>query len=260
MRLVILTAIFASIAAAQAVRFDPLAVTTTAGNTPPGGYSPVLAIPGSTIKLCTSNTCVTRATTYSDGTAATPCPALSPVVLAGTAVCTPYADQQGNFGFWILPGTYWYQITLPNSNVYGPFPFSAGGGAGGSGVLTFGPAGSPRTGNVVTASGDYNSLQISGAAYNATFSATPTFDLSQGTIQTITLSGTVTGAFLMNQINNLWYQFLICQDAVGQHSFTWPGTVHGAMSVGLTQNKCSLQVFLANGGQLYAVSTGVTNQ
>lgn len=255
LKLAILALISAS-AWGQAVRVDPLPVTATSGNTPPGAYSPVLAIPGSSIKLCTDAACTIRAQTYTGVTASVLCPTTAQVVLAGTSQCTQFADPQGNFGFWLLPGTYWYRITIPNGTIYGSFPFTAGASSFGAGVLTF----NSRTGNVVPVSGDYNSLQISGLPFDATFSATPTFDLSAGTIQRLTLSGTVTGAFLANQVDNLWYQFKICQDGTGNHTFQWPGTVHGAMQVGQIANTCSLQVFLAASGQLYALTTGVTNQ
>jgi len=256
MRLAALAAIFATLAAAQAVRLDPNPVLTTAGNTPPGAYAPVLAIPGARIKLCTAADCTVAVMTFTDAGAGPQCPTTAQVTLGDSPACSPFADSQGNFGFWVLPGQYWYQITLPNGSIYGPFPVTAGTSSFGSGVRTF----NTRTGDVLPLSGDYSSLQILGVANVARFSATPTFDLSLGTIQTITLTDTVTGAFVVSVSSNMMYEFLICQDLIGNHSFTWPGIVHGGMSVGQVGNKCSLQVFLSARGQLYAVTPGVTNQ
>jgi hypothetical protein len=69
---------------AQAVRVDPQPVTTVSGNPAPGSFAPVLAIPGTIINLCNYPSCSVPLTSYTSWTAATPCPASAPVVLAGT--------------------------------------------------------------------------------------------------------------------------------------------------------------------------------
>jgi len=118
---------------AQAVRIDPTPVFTIATNTPPGAYSPVLAIPGATVSINT--------TTYTDATGSVSCPTNAQITIPGTSACVSTATQQGSFGFWVLPATspYFYTIVLPNSQVFGPFPVSAGGGGGGGGGGTVAP-------------------------------------------------------------------------------------------------------------------------
>jgi hypothetical protein len=54
--------------------------------------------------------------------------------------------------------------------------------------------------------------------------------------------------------------FRICQDAKGGHRLNWPEAVHGAMAVGLTAGKCSVQSFITATDGLYATGPGVANQ
>src|ERR1017187_7754444 len=110
----------------QAVRIDPQPTTTTAGNQPPGTYQPILAVPGSTIKICANSSCSVSASTYTDQTATALCDTAHPLVPRGTSGCASTADAQGNFGFWVVPGSYWYTIQFPNGNQFGPYPTSNG--------------------------------------------------------------------------------------------------------------------------------------
>ena len=110
----------------QAVRIDPQPTTTTAGNQPPGTYQPILAVPGSTIKICANSSCSVAASTYTDQTATALCDTAHPLVPRGTSGCASTADAQGNFGFWVVPGSYWYTIQFPNGNQFGPYPTSNG--------------------------------------------------------------------------------------------------------------------------------------
>ncbi len=166
--------LFASSAfAAQYFRVDPQSVTTTAGNTPPGGYPTLYAVPNATIALCTDAACSIPAIAYTDGTGNTACPSYAPVTLPGTTVCTSTTGPQGQFGFWVIPGTYYYTITLTTGQRYGSFPFTsntagvtqltAGPGisvtSGGIGSVTVSNTGvlsfNGRTGAVVPVAGDY---------------------------------------------------------------------------------------------------------
>jgi len=102
----------------QAVRVDPQPTTTVSSVAPAGSMTPVLAIPGAIIAI--------SGTTYTSEAASTACPSNKPVVLAGTSTCVAASDAQGNFGFWMLPGSYTYTITLPYSGkVFGPYPVTA---------------------------------------------------------------------------------------------------------------------------------------
>lgn len=118
----------------QIVRVDPNPVTMTVGQVPIGAKAPLLAVPGASILVCANATCATAATTYLDSTGSTPCPAGTPLTLASQKLpsCVARADQQGNFGFWIASGNYYYRITLPDGTVYAAYPFTAGASSSGS--------------------------------------------------------------------------------------------------------------------------------
>lgn len=91
------------------------------------------------------------------------------------------------------------------------------------------------------------------------FSSTPTFDASLGNIQTITLTGNVTGSTLSNARAGETIDFVICQDSGGSHTFVWPTNVLGGMTIGSTASKCSAQSFIFNGTNAYALNTGAAN-
>lgn len=120
----------------QGVRIDPLPVTTVAGQPFPGmSYPPILAIPNASISICNYPSfgfpCINLANTYLDATLGGQCPSDSQVVLNGQATCQSTSDAQGNFGFWVAPGNYVYQITLQSGQTYGPFFVSAGSASAG---------------------------------------------------------------------------------------------------------------------------------
>ncbi len=117
--------------AAQEVRIDPLPVFTTTSNQSTG-LLPVFAVPGASAKLCVDPACSSLATTFTDQTGTTPCPGTAQVTQPGSNTCTPYATNQGAFGFWVAGGNYWYQITLASGATIGPYPVSAGGSGSGS--------------------------------------------------------------------------------------------------------------------------------
>jgi hypothetical protein len=136
-------------ARAQTVyRVDPSPVMTTAGTGQPGGYPALYAVAGATINICTDAACTIPATTYANSTASVACPVSAPVVQAGTSVCTPFAGPQGQFGFWLTPGIYFYRVIFPNGQSFGNFGLStpaqgitaitagAGISATGSGTIT----------------------------------------------------------------------------------------------------------------------------
>lgn len=97
------------------------------------------------------------------------------------------------------------------------------------------------------------------ARNNVPWSATPAFDLSAGSTQSITLTGDVTSSSLVNLTDGIQVSFLICQDASGGRQFTWPPNVRGAMQIGAVPGKCSAQSFLSDGANLFATSPGRTD-
>lgn len=112
---------------AQAIRFETVAQTTNAQCTP-GSLCPLLAVPGAQMQIYSTYPSV-PATTFTDVTAGTPCPAFAQVTLPGSFSCTTSSDAAGNLGVWVGQGTFYYTLTYPASaggGIKGPFAFTAG--------------------------------------------------------------------------------------------------------------------------------------
>jgi hypothetical protein len=90
------------------------------------------------------------------------------------------------------------------------------------------------------------------------YSATPTFDAATASTFKMTLTGDVSSATLANAVAGQMLSFVLCQDAAGNHNFTWPSNVKGGMAVGVQVSKCSAQAFVYDGTQAWAL--GVVNQ
>lgn len=78
--------------------------------------------------------------------------------------------------------------------------------------------------------------------------------------QKLTLTGDTTISSITNIKNGVLYAFVICQDGSGSHSFTWPASVLGGMTIGSTASKCNTQTFAADGTSLFASTPGVINE
>jgi hypothetical protein len=91
-----------------------------------------------------------------------------------------------------------------------------------------------------------------------TYSATPTFDGSQGGTFEITLTGNVTSSSVANLNPGLRYIFIIHQDVIGNRTFVWPSGTSGAMVIDSTSQSTNVQEFVWNGTNLFAVSAGVS--
>lgn len=109
-----------------------------------------------------------------------------------------------------------------------------------------------------TAPAQFGGAVISGLN-TVTFSSTPTFDARLGNTQKITLTGNVTSSTLSNATAGEQVNFIICQDATGSRTFTWPSNVKGGMTIGSTASRCNAQNFIFDGTNAYALSSGVTN-
>lgn len=121
---------FASLASAQGIRFDSTAETVN-NNCQPSALCPILAVPGATVQLCNSYPdCAAPGVAYTDQTLGTSCPSYAPVTLPGSFSCQTTVGPQGQFGFWVSTGTspLGYELIFPNGTIYGPFPFTVGGG------------------------------------------------------------------------------------------------------------------------------------
>ena len=187
------------VASGQTVfRVDPNPVTTTAGNAPVGGNPALYAVAGSTVQLCTNASCTASASTYTDSTGSTACPTYAQVTLPGSTLCTSTTGPQGQFGFWIGAGTYWYKVTTPTGQTYGPYPMTTTNTAGvtnitaGTGISITPNVGSPvvtntgatsfngRTGAVTPQGGDYSASQVTNAVDQTQVYSNPTFINSLG--------------------------------------------------------------------------------
>lgn len=94
-----------------------------------------------------------------------------------------------------------------------------------------------------------------------TFSATPVFTFGSGaTTFEITLTGNVTSSTIANAAAGQNSTFIICQDATGSRTFTWPAAFRGAMTIGSTASKCNVQTFAYDGTSFFATAAGSTNQ
>jgi hypothetical protein len=96
---------------------------------------------------------------------------------------------------------------------------------------------------------------------SVTFSATPAFTLGSGANTfKITLTGNVTSSTIGSASAGQGATFLVCQDATGSRTFTWPASFKGAMTIGSTASKCNIQSFAYDGTTFYATGTGMTSQ
>lgn len=91
--------------------------------------------------------------------------------------------------------------------------------------------------------------------------ATPAFDLSLGNIQYVSALAINAAPTLSNITTGGIWTWVICNNGVGNFTWTWPAAVHGGMTIGVTASKCSSQTFTSpDGSTLYANSTGNINQ
>jgi hypothetical protein len=101
---------------------------------------------------------------------------------------------------------------------------------------------------------------IAPVSLSVPYSSSPTFDLSTCNICTITLSGDASPVFI-NAFPGITYTIVACQDIAGFHLFNWPAGVTGAMTIGQTPGKCSVQDFNPKTATtLQAKAPGIINQ
>jgi hypothetical protein len=86
-----------------------------------------------------------------------------------------------------------------------------------------------------------------GAVNPVTFSSTPTFDVSLGNTQKLTLTGNVTSSTLSNASAGQTINFVICQDATGGRTFVWPTNFLNAPSINSGPNQCKGASFVFDG-------------
>lgn len=127
-----------TVASAQAVRFDYFASTTSA-QCVSGKLCPLQVIPGTQVSICggsvsTLSSCLASpATTYTSASAGTSCATTSQLTPQTGGACLASSDSQGNYGFWVSPGSYNYFLRVPataGGGTYGPYPISIGASTG----------------------------------------------------------------------------------------------------------------------------------
>jgi hypothetical protein len=93
------------------------------------------------------------------------------------------------------------------------------------------------------------------------FSATPTFDCSQGNVFLMTLTGNVTSFTLTNPMAGMVYTFIFKQDGSGLHSVAWPATFKGIIPITITAvaSTSAVQTVIYDGTNFYAISLGLIN-
>lgn len=117
-----------------------------------------------------------------------------------------------------------------------------------------------QTWSVNSATGAANFKTIITAVNTVTFSATPTFDAALGNTQKLTLTENVTSSTLSGATAGQALHFILCQDATGSRTFSWPANVKGGMAIGSNASTCSAQTFIYDGTNAYATGAGVVNQ
>jgi hypothetical protein len=162
------------------------------------------------------------------------CSSLAPIFsdqgLTATLANPFQTDISGNFQFYAAPGLYRIQIfyngvftTLTNVPLGNPFA----------------PIGTFKT---------------------VTFSATPTFDASQGGIYSMTLTSNVTSSTVTNPTTGQLIAFLLCEDVTGSRTFVWPTNFADTPSLNTTSNACNNFAFYYTGTnwRLFTSGSGTT--
>jgi len=90
----------------------------------------------------------------------------------------------------------------------------------------------------------------------ASFSSTPVFDASTGSVFTMTLTGNVTSSSVINATVGQEITFILRQDGVGGRTFAWMTNAKGASNIGADANVYSAQTFVFDGTSLHATSPG----
>jgi hypothetical protein len=89
---------------------------------------------------------------------------------------------------------------------------------------------------------------------NVPFSATPTFDASQGNTMKLVLSGDVTSSTLINALPGQQLFLELCQDGTGGHNFAPPGNVKWNTVTIQSPNYCATESFVFDGASAYNLS------
>lgn len=91
------------------------------------------------------------------------------------------------------------------------------------------------------------------------FSATPTFNVNQGSVFLMTLTGSVTSSTLLGGVPGQVATFLLTQDSSGSHTFAWPSNTNNGPTVIATGSATTTAVFIFDGGSWNAQISAAGN-
>ena len=114
--------------------------------------------------------------------------------------------------------------------------------------------------NADTVDGKHASAFALAGFADVQYTAIPTFDAEAANTFKITLKGNVASSRLTNATAGEQLNFIVCQDASGGRTFTWPASVKGGAQLGTKAGTCSAQSFIFDGTTAYAIAAGVLNQ
>ncbi len=104
-------------------------VTSTTSLTLVASVGTLTGVTYSSLSACLAS----AATTYTDFTAVTPCSSTAQLTPQTGGACLSTANNQGEFGAWLLPGQYSYYLRVPTTaggGTYGPYPINVGASSG----------------------------------------------------------------------------------------------------------------------------------
>lgn len=145
--------------------------------------------------------------------------------------------------------------TLSTGSASGNWPMITsvyGANTGLSGAITMTATCNAATSNTNANIASFKLTAPAGTAPNMDFSAASTFK--------ITLTGNVASSTVSNQTAGLQVSVIVCQDSTGSWTLAWAPQFKGAMTIGSTASKCNSQTFVSDGTNMYATSSGVTNE
>ncbi len=242
---------------AQAIRYDGLA-STTSSSCVSGKQCPLLVLPGTQVNVCqgspaTLSGCLASpAQTYRDSGAGTPCATTSQLTPATGGACLATADNQGNYGFWALPGSYSYFMRVPataGGGTYGPYPVSIHGDSGGytfDALYATLPLACAAAGSGTLAiTKAWNGLTTQTFNCNITWTATGSFRPASG--QTVTLAGSVDGTLNKHIDLSSGGHVAILQHSVSLHP-EWTGAVGNGSTDDSTAWTWLIDVVSTSGG------------
>lgn len=151
-------------------------------------------------------------------------------------------------------------VHIGSGTVTGPNGIVSAGPAHFERPVSIGKPGDPAGRVLLNVHGVLSAAVVATPPVTVPYSASPVFDAARSSVQNLTLAGDVANSALANAVAGQTITFLICQDAHGGWSFQWPPEVKGASPVGLAASACTIQQFLFDGSNAYALTQAMVNK